>query len=281
MDEDLTNSLNEWFKIKMLRTHRIRAGITQAVVAEHIDRSIDSYRVYEQGKTPIPYTCIDPFAEITGMRDDIRQYMKIIGKSRKRGQPLEADMRFNALLLSLGEQYHGEIFKWDSILFPGLLQTEGYHNGPVRKSETNANDASMRSGWEFKTERRVTLRARTDRPKVHYLIGEPAFNMLAKEPRKLQIEQLDYLTACDRIPGWQIRVLTEPWESGQAKFDLYLPGKSLDAGPAFVYTEVFDSSWCIPDTSRIAKYDKWRRTRWPRSIRFKEYRDGFWRDRLA
>lgn len=274
--EDMTS----WFMRKMVRKYRTLSGKSQREVGEDIDRSANSVRDYESGKTSIPTMSLTDLADSIGMPDDVTAYMKKLGRARRRGEPIEADMRFNALYLSLGEQYAGEIFKWDSVFIPGPLQTEAYHFGPVRKAEPGT-DEKVNSGWDFKSERREALRDRTDRPKVHYLIGEAAFFMLSKEPRELQIDQLDFLTACDRIPGWQIRVFTEPWDRGNSNFEIYKPGESPDAGPPFVYTEVYDSSWCIQEPRRVAGYDKWRRIRWPRSIRFKEYRDVFWRDRLA
>ncbi len=269
--------MGRFFLRRMLRKARNSAGLSQRDLGDAIGRSDDTIRGWELGKTDVPHSCIDALAEATGMSSELRGYMKKVARARHKGEPIpiEADMRFNAMYLSLGEAHYGDIFKWDSVLIPGPLQTQGFHFSVVRKSELISSDDYFEGGWRFKTERRRVLEDRQDQLKIQFLIGEAAFQLLKREPEEIQHEQLDFLDVCDRRPGWEIKVLTDPWASRQGNFEIYGEGSSSSAGPPFVYTEIHDSSWLIPNPSRIAKYDEFRQKRWPRAIRYEEYRNDY------
>lgn len=283
-EEQQGESQINWFKRKMMHKYRTMRGLTQQMVSDGVYKSKDTIRAYERGRSPIPASIINNLIDVLAIPPDVADYLKIIAPLKGDEPPIEADGRFNALYLSLCEQYMGEIFEWAPTLLPGPLQTLEYHNGPSREAAVEPTDGWMESGRIFKEERNKSLVGRLDRPKIHFLIGEPAFFFLSKTPRSLQIEQLDYLTAHDNLPGWDIRVLTVPSFNGMSTFSCFEPGaqkKFPDAGPKIVYTELPHSSWVFQDDDRIAVYDGWRHGMWPRSIRFKEYRDAYWRNWLA
>lgn len=273
-----------WFKRMKLLSYRKRRGLTQAAVAAAIYRSPDSVRDYEKGKAKIPAACITDLLDVLDMSEDDRKYMRVLAPYGDGAVPIEADGRLNALYLALCDEYMGDIFEWNPVLIGGPLQTDEYHEGPGRAAATNPTKESMESGRVFKQGRGNTLRGRTDNPNISFLIGEAAFFFLSKEPKKLQLKQLDFLTAHADLPNWEIRVLAEPSSNGLATFSCYGPGDAKNfpnAGPKVVYTEAPHSSWVFQDQKRVAVYDDWRHAKWPRSIGFKEYRDAYWRDHLA
>ncbi|MEU6249287.1 Scr1 family TA system antitoxin-like transcriptional regulator [Glycomyces sp. NPDC047010] len=283
-EEQQGESQINWFKRMMLVKYRTMKGLTQQRVSVAVYKSKDTVRAYERARSPIPAGIITDLIEVLDIPEDVADYLRIIAPLKGNEPPIEADGRFNALYLSLCEQYMGQIFEWAPTLFPGALQTRAYHDGPSREAAINPTDEWMESGRIFKVERNTTLVGRLDRPQIHFLLGEPAFFFLSKTPRKLQIEQLDYLSAHDELPGWEIRVLTEPSFNGMSTFSCFEPGpqeKYPDVGPKVVYTELPHSSWVFQDEDRIAFYDGWRHAKWPSSIRFKEYRDAYWRNWLA
>lgn len=282
--EDEGETQISWFKRMMLVKYRTMRGLTQQQVADEIYKSRDTVRAYERGRSKIQPDSISDLIKVLEIPEDAAAYLRILAKLKSAKVPIEADGRFNALYLTLCEQFMGEIFEWAPTLFPGTVQTRSFHEGPARTASADPSEKFMEPGWIFKSEREKVLVGRTDQPTVEMLLGEAAFFFLSKEPRELQIEQLDYLTAHDELPGWDIRVLTEPWGNDLGTFSLYGPGdpeRFPDVGPPVVYTEVRHSSWVIQDPTKIAVYDKWRHLKWPRSIRYKEYRDAYWRDRLA
>lgn len=284
MEEPTEEDQFRWFKRMTLVKFRTMRRLTQAQVAEGIYRSRDSVRNYERGRAKIPATSISDIIRVLKMPDDVATYMRILAPLKGDEKPIEADGRFNALYLSLCEQFMGGMFEWVPTLFPGPLQTVAYQDGPARKADHRANDEWMESGRVFKAERLQALRSREDDPSLQFLMGEAAFFFLSKEPRKLQIEQLDFLTAHAELPGWELRVLARPQLNGVNTFSCFTPGdpeKFPNAGPKVVYTELPHSSWVFQDDERLAVYDELRHGMWHGSTGFKEYRDAYWRDRLA
>jgi transcriptional regulator with XRE-family HTH domain len=273
-EEDMPEPVVEaWFLRTVARKGRELAGKTQVEVGDEVGRVPETISAWELGKTAIPFGSISDLGQACGLDEELIKYMKLIAKSLKKKTPVEADMRLNALFLALGEEYYGEIFKWDSGLIPGPLQTKEYHFTVARKAEPNT-DQWVEAGWAFKTERRRALEFRLDQAKLQFLINEAALLYLRREPAQLRREQLAFLGSCNERSGWEIRVLTDPYLGRQGHFSLYKPGQSRDAGPPFLYTEVHDSSWCISNSARIASYDELRLKLWNKAIRFEEYRYG-------
>ncbi|WP_335990130.1 Scr1 family TA system antitoxin-like transcriptional regulator [Glycomyces sp. MUSA5-2] len=283
-EEQQGESQIDWFKRKMMHKYRTMRGLTQQMVADGVYKSKDTIRAYERRRSPIPASIITNLIDVLEIPDDVADYLRIIAPLKGDEPPIEADGRFNALYLSLCEQYMGEIFEWAPTLFPALVQSRSYYEQIVAKADINDTAARRKSGLVFRTERKQVLVERKDKPTVQYLVGEAAFFFLSKAPRKLQVEQLDLLTACAEIPGWDIRVLTRPHLNPVSTFSLFKSGdpeKFPEAGPEVVYTELPHSSWVFQDEDRFAVYDGWRNTMWPWATGYKEYRDAYWRDRLA
>ncbi|PRY61203.1 Scr1 family TA system antitoxin-like transcriptional regulator [Glycomyces artemisiae] len=283
-EEQQGESQINWFKRKMMHKYRTMRGLTQQMVSDGVYKSKDTIRAYERGRSPIPASIINNLIDVLAIPPDVADYLKIIAPLKGDEPPIEADGRFNALYLSLCEQYMGEIFEWAPVLIPAPLQTYSYYDGPACAVDILTTDERRKSGWTFRSEREKELAGRNGEPTIQYLLGEAAFFFLSKESRKLQIEQLDFLSAHDELPGWEIRVLPEPWINVMGSFSHYGPGdpkKFPDAGPEVVYTALAHTSWVFQDEDRIAFYDGWRHEKWLRSIRFKEYRDEYWRNHLA
>lgn len=283
-EEQQGESQINWFKRKMMHKYRTMRGLTQQMVSDGVYKSKDTIRAYERGRSPIPASIINNLIDVLAIPPDVADYLKIIAPLKGDEPPIEADGRFNALYLSLCEQYMGEIFEWAPMLFPTLLQTKEYYEGPACAVDPLTTDSRRESGWIYRWDREKALTGRKDNPTANFLIGEAAFFFLSKEPRALQIEQLDFLTAHAELPGWDIRVLPEPSINIMSTFSCYSPGEPKrfpDAGPKVVYTELLHSSWVFQDEDRIEVYDGWRHAKWPSASRFKEYRDAYWRDHLA
>ncbi|GAB3644541.1 Scr1 family TA system antitoxin-like transcriptional regulator [Glycomyces tarimensis] len=266
-----TQDMGSWFLRTAARKGRKATGRSQRQVGDEVDRSTDTVRAWEQGRTDIPLQAIEALARACGMSNEIAMYMRKVAKARKNGHPIEADMRFNALFIALAEEYSGDIFKWDATLIPGPLQTEAYHYTVVRLAE-QATDEQLNRGWAFKTQRRKALEARKDNPQIKFLLGETAMLQLRQVSEQLYREQTAYLTECAERPGWEIQILTEPVPGREGTFEIYKPGGSELSCPSFVYIEVHDSSWCIDDPVRIESYDEFRKKRWHRAIRIEDYR---------
>jgi DNA-binding XRE family transcriptional regulator len=269
-----------WFLKTMSRKHRIKSGRTQKEVGDAIYRSEDTIRAWELGRTDIPSVLVELYAKACGMDSESAQYMKKVAAARRKGEPIEADTRFNALFLALAEEHSGYIFKFDALIIPGPLQIKEYHYLVLRIAE-QASDEALGRGWAFKEGRAEALSARSDKPTIHFLIHEAALLVLRKLSEELFQAQMAHLRSWARKPGVSIRVLTDPLLARRSNFDIYEPGNNPAACPAFVYTEGVDSSWCIDESDRIASYDDLRKKLWKMATRIEVYHDEDGRDRLA
>lgn len=260
-----------WYIRMMIRKGRNALGLSQRRIAEEIDRSTDTVRAWELGRHEIPAHSIENIAKACGLDDEVVNYMLMVARARRNGTPIEADMRYNALLLALGEEHAGDIFKWDALLIPGPLQTRNYHYTVAREAEPGT-DQWVDSGWNFKMARRSAIEGRSDRPKLQFLIGEMALLLLRQKSTQLYREQIDLLRKYSKRPGLRIRILASAVRANQSNFEIYRPGDSRLVGPPFVYTEGHDWSRCITDPAQFGSYDDFRKARWKQAIRIEDSR---------
>ncbi|MFB9659911.1 Scr1 family TA system antitoxin-like transcriptional regulator [Glycomyces mayteni] len=271
-----------WFIRMMLRTGRDRVGKTQEQIARACRVSTDTYRAYEAGRSSPHARNMEKLAKQCGYDEEMAEYMVKAADSRdEEWEALEANPRFNALYIALAEHFYGEIFKFDALMIPGLLQLQGYHYLVVRLAEPLANDEFMDGGWDFKETRIADIEARADRPIFQFLIGEAALIQLRMVSEELYQEQMAHLRRWARRPGVSIRILRGPVLAQRSNFSIYHVGKSPQAGPAIAYSEIVDSSWLIDDPKRIASYDEIRKILWKQAIRIEVYNDDDWRYSLA
>ncbi|MEU6247781.1 Scr1 family TA system antitoxin-like transcriptional regulator [Glycomyces sp. NPDC047010] len=271
-----------WFIRMMLRTGREKVGKTQEQIARKCHVSTDTYRAYEAGRSSPHARIMGSLAKECGYDEEMAEYMVKASDARaEEWEALEADQRFNALYISLAERFYGEIFKFDALMIPGILQLQGYHYLVVRLAEPLANDEFMDGGWDFKEMRIEDIGARTDRPQIQILIGETALLQLRMMDEELYQEQLAHMRRLAKKPGILIRVLRGPVLAQRSNFSIYSVGNSKLAGPDIAYAEIADSSWLIDDPNRIASYDEIRKILWKQAIRIEVYNDDYWRYRLA
>jgi transcriptional regulator with XRE-family HTH domain len=270
-----------WFLKTMIRKGRNAAGKSQRQIGDEIFRSKDTILDWEKGRVDIPASMVGDIAEACGLSDEICDYMKAVAKARRAGAPVEADMRFNALFLALLEEFAGFIFKFDAMIIPGPLQLRVYHFRVVRRADPFALTESNDNGWAFKEERAEVLEGRTDKPTMHFLIGETALIQLRRISEELYQEQMAHLRRWAKRRGVLIRILREPVLARLSSFSMFMEGGNPLACPPLVYTEIADSSYLINDPDRIASYDDLRKKLWKAAIRIEVYNDDDWRDRLA
>lgn len=272
--------LDSWFIRMMLRKGRLILDRTQKEIAEEVCFATDTYRAYEAGRaTPLARN-IRGLAEACGISDEIANYMVGVAVARREGAAIEADQRFNALFIALAEEHYGFFFKFDALMIPGILQLQIYHYIVARLAEPGS-DQWVDGGWDFKEGRQQTIEARTDRPEMHFLIGETALIHLRQISEELYEAQMAHLRRWARKPGVKIRILPGPVLAQRSNFEIYMKEGGELAGPPIAYTEALDSSWLIDDPARITSYDEIRKMLWKKAIRIEVYHDDDRRDRLA
>lgn len=270
--------LAKWFPGRVVWLGRSRKKLSQSEVGRFLGKNYQTVAKMEQGKTcPSVGDCY-ALADLFNLDDELRDYMIDIARNEAQ-QNFQTDRRFNALCLQMGELFMGEVFKWQPLFLPGIVQTRSYHFNIVRMSQ-DYTDEQLNRGWSFKDERIKALLARIDNPKVVILISEVALWNLRFLSEKDRREQLARLCELDALPNWEIRIVPALHPEAGGAFDLYRPAKADFGGPPFVYTEVWDNSWCIEETPRIGRYDGLWKVLLGKSIALKEHLDDR-RDGLA
>jgi DNA-binding XRE family transcriptional regulator len=270
--------LAKWFAGRVAWLGRNQGKYTQTDVANFLGKKYQAIANLEQGKVfPSVGDCY-AIADLFNLGDELKEYMIAIARNGAE-QNFPTDRRFNALCLQMAERFYGEISKWAPIFIPGIAQTRSYHFNILREAE-GTTDEQLNRGWSFKKERFEALLARTDSAKVVLLISETAILNLRFLIPADQREQLDRLRELNARHNWQIRIVPALHPEAGGAFDIYRPALSQFGGPTFVYTEVWDNSWCIEETDRIGRYDELWQTLLGRSNTLEEHIDDR-RDSLA
>lgn len=272
------SQLAKWFPGRVFWLGRNLKGLTQTDVASFLNKNYQTVAKLEQGKTSPAVGDCYALADLYDLSDEMRDYLVEIARNEAQ-QNFQSDRRFNALCLQMAERFMGGICKWETHILPGIVQTRAYHYTIVPMTQ-HYTDEQLNRGWKFKVERYEALLARIDGPKIVILISATALKNLRFLSEKDRQEQLDRLRYLDSLPNWEIRIVGELHPEGATSFDLYRPAGAEFGGPTFVYTEVWDDSYCIEEAHRIRRYDELWKILLGKSISLKEHLDDR-RDGLA
>lgn len=270
--------LAKWFPGRVTHYYRELRGRTQAYIGALLGVNYQTVARWEKSKKCPDVGEVLGLAKYLKIPQELSNYMEDIARNEAQ-KNFQADRRFNALCLQFAEMYNGVICKWDPLYIPGIAQTRAYHFYILKRAE-DSTDAQLKRGWKFKLERYKALIARTDDPRVVLLISETAILNLRFLPAAARSEQIGRLQHLDSLPNWEIRIVSALHPEGEGAFDIYRAGEAEFGGPSFVYTEVWDDSWCIEEDTRIKRYDQLWNILLGKSIALKEYLDGR-RDGLA
>jgi len=204
-----------------------------------------------------------------GMDEELKSYMIQIAENEHE-ENFRSDRRFNALCLSMAERSNGQIHKWEPIFVPGIAQTREYHFNLLPHSQPYTAE-QLNRGWSFKKSRQAALLGRTDNPTTRLIIGSQALRDLELLTEHARQEQVSRLTELDALQNWEIRIVSGPHPEGASAFSTYKPAGAEFGSPPFVYTELFDESWCIEEGDRIARYDELWQLLWGKSIPLREF----------
>jgi len=256
---------------------RIRMGLTQRALAILLGISEGTIRNWENGVTIPTYAEMIGIGQTLGMSPEITQFLANIARD-KTSLNLETDPRYNALGLAKAELHYGSIWKYESHLFPGIVQTRAYDKQVLQPAE-GMTDEETEFGADFKQERQEEIQLRTDNYRMSIIMGATCFYDLKVMEASDRRDQIEALREWNSLPNWEIRVMNGPSNLG-SPFDVYVPGKSKTAGPPFAYVQIHDRSWCIEELLRAEGYHGRIKGNWTRSDHLEEFLDAE-RKRLA
>lgn len=264
-----------------IRTHladaRIKQNLTPRGLAMILGISEQTVRNWEKSATIPTYAEMIGIGKELGMDEEISQFLANIARD-KLSLNLENHPRYNALGLAKAELHYGSIWKYESHLFPGIVQTRDYNTQVLQPAE-DLTDDTAEFGANFKLARQEAIKLRTDPYRMSIIMGATCFYDLKVMDAAARREQIEALREWNSLPNWEIRVMNGPSNLGSA-FDVYVPGKSKTAGPPFAYVQIHDRSWCIEELERVERYHERIKRNWTRSDHLEEFLDAE-RDRLA
>ncbi len=273
-------SLSDWYVRAELIDRMDAHGASDAEVAARLDYSPQTIANWRKGSgQPTVGDAREFFAHYGDGDEEAMLYMQQVVRNKKADlRVLEADARFNMLMLRKGDLHFRQLFKWWPNILPGIVQTRDFHFKALQPLDGTSDEVAELS-WASKMRRVQGILNRTDTFELNIVIGEAAFLWLrAMDPDGRQ-EQLDFLRECSNRPGWEIRIMPGPDTLGSG-YEIFLPSGSPTAGPAFVYTEIRDRSWCLEEPKRVKLYHESIKPNWLRATPLEEFLDAE-RDRLA
>lgn len=273
----IPSALTVWQIGIYLADARIRKGLTPRALAVLLGVSEATIRNWEKGATIPTYAEMLGIGQTLDMGDEISQFLANIARD-KQSLNLENVPRYNALGLAKAELHYGSIWKYESHLVPGIVQTRDYNTQVLQPAE-DLTDDTAEFGASFKQERQEAIKLRTDTYRMSIIMGATCFYDLKVMDAAARREQIEALREWNSLPNWEIRVMNGPSNLG-APFEVYVPGKSKTAGPPFAYVQIHDRSWCIEELARVERYHERIKGNWTRSEPLEEFLDAE-RDRLA
>ncbi|MCD0442137.1 DUF5753 domain-containing protein [Glycomyces sp. A-F 0318] len=277
-------TLSNWYGIAALNDCIDSSGASDVKVAAALDYSPQTIANWKKGTgQPSVGDIRELFTRFgKGSREEREEqilYVQEVIRTKKADRKgLEFDPRFNAILLEMGERHYNYSFTWEPDRVPGPLQNDAFHFKILQALEGTTDEVSQ-FGRNFKVRRAKGLRSRCEPFKLYFAIGEAALLWLRHLEAGDRREQLDLLREWNSLLSCEIRIMAHP-HTFHSNFQLFLPAKSPAAGPAFVFTEIRDRTWCIEEPERVKLYHDPIEPNWHRATPLEEYLDAE-RDRLA
>ncbi|MEU6249132.1 Scr1 family TA system antitoxin-like transcriptional regulator [Glycomyces sp. NPDC047010] len=232
---------------------------------------------WEKGKTLPTYPEMLGIGQTLGMDPDVAQFLANIARD-KTSLNLEDSPQYNTLGLAKAELHYGSIWKANLLSFPGIIQTRAYNKQVLQPAE-DLTDDEAEVGGNYKHQRQVEIKARTTPYRMSIVTSASSFYDLRVMDREARQEQIEAIREWNALPNWEIKVMNQAHDLG-GTFDVYVPGRSHTAGPAFVHTQILDRSWCIEELERVEGYHGRVKKNWTRCDDVEAFLDAE-RNRLA
>lgn len=273
-------SLSNWYVIASILDGMEASGANDAQVAEALGVVPQTIANWKKGLGQPSVGDIREFITRFGGADEeeILYAQQVVRAKKAAAKGLEFDSRFNAILLAKGERHYNRIFNWEPERVHGPLQTDAFHTKVLKPLEGTTDEVAD-FGRDFKVRRAKTLRNRTDPFTAQFFLGEAALGWLRELEANDRRDQLDYMREWNSLSNFEIRIMAGP-HTFHSNFHLFQPVNSPTAGPAFVFTQIRDRTWCIEEPERVKLYHEPIEPNWRRGIPLEEYLDAQ-RDRLA
>lgn len=195
-----------------LRRHREARGLTIEQVAAHLDNSKSTVSRIENGRISVSISVVRDLLVLYQVEDPQRTAIERIARGARYDEPwwhTFGDVP-DARMYAGYERAAQSIRAYDSLIFPGLLQTPAYARvilGAIFPDMAQEIELHVRLRMS-----RQSLLASDDPPTLSVVLDEAALRRLQGMGRQLQQEQLGRLIEMADLPNVSLQVL--PFRAG-------------------------------------------------------------------
>ena len=179
-----------------LKQARLDAGFTQEAVAEHMDWSLSKLIRIETGAVGISTNDLTALLRLYNVKDATRVRALVAQAKEARKQTWWS--KYRAVLPPTYFHYiefetsASIIRSYDTLVIPGLLQTEEYATAITQRNRLNPDPKTVRALVEVRMKRQQLLLDRPGSPLLFFVLDEAIIHRLAgdKDLRQAQVEKL-------------------------------------------------------------------------------------------
>ncbi len=239
---------------------RLEAGLGQKDAAKRIGRTVQHISNLESSRLPSA-SDLELLLNLYGKADDIPFMRELLDAARKAknwwtGLSGAAPKWFD-LFLGL-EAGAAEIACFDTIVVPGLLQTQAYAEA-VLKGNPDLSDEQVAQGVKLRMGRQQILDRKTDPVKLWVVLDESVLYRRRGDDTVMR-EQLAHLLEMSAQPRIDIQVLTydagsTPAQDGGNFITLKFPAE-MEGDHGLVYLELLTGGQYVEKPAEIAEYQR-------------------------
>jgi transcriptional regulator with XRE-family HTH domain len=198
-----------------LKQARLDVGLTQEAVAEQMDWSLSKLIRIETGAVGISTNDLIALLRLYNVKD-ARQVKALVAQA-KEARKQTWWSKYRAMLEPTYFQYiefeasASIIRSYQTLVIPGLLQTEGYATVVTQRNRFNPDPKTVKTLVEVRMRRQELLLGRSSPPLLFFVLDESIIHRLAgdEELRQAQVEKLIHMA--DRP---EITVEVVPFSTG-------------------------------------------------------------------
>jgi transcriptional regulator with XRE-family HTH domain len=183
-----------------LRAMREAAGVSREDVAERLACDLTKISRIELGRSGVRKVELEAMLDMYGVTDRVRRQalFTISRDSRQKGwwHPYAELLRPSAQDLLAMESEAESILAYESVLIPGLLQTEGYAHALIKSGTSAADDDSVAKRVTLRMERKQIFQ-RERPPRLIAVIDEAALRRTIGGPDVMVGQLCHLIEACD------------------------------------------------------------------------------------
>jgi transcriptional regulator with XRE-family HTH domain len=244
-----------------LKRWRLEAGLPQKDAAKRLDRTIQHISYLEGGDRLTSAGDLELLLGLYGKEDNIPFMRELLSAAKKARNwwtaPSGAVPKWFDLFLGL-ESAASELATYETILVPGLLQTEDYARAVLR-GNPDLSDEEIEQAVQVRMGRQEILTREIDPVRLWVVLDESVLHRPYGGADAMH-GQLKHLLQMSQQPGIDIQVL--PYEAGPTtaqeggSFMAMKFPAAMEGDPGLVYLDLLTGGQYVEKPDEIAEYQR-------------------------